>query len=77
MAKEDKKMYRWSLQDDIEACKMLQAGYPGKGTEKPEWDKIADTLSFGVSGRAVKDRINLLMKKFVSEDNLNARRYVN
>lgn len=68
------KMFRWGVKDDIAACTAIQAQYP---TTTEEWDKVAATLNLRqkVSGRAMKERMKLIVSKFKSQENLNARRY--
>lgn len=66
-------MFRWTVSDDLAACASIQSAYP---CSADEWEKVASTISLRqkISGRAMKERVQLLVKKFRADDNLNARR---
>ena len=63
------KMFRWSIKDDVSACTAIQSHFP---ITMDEWDAVAAKLSLRqkVAGRAMKERIKLLVQKFRKEENL-------
>jgi len=78
--------FRWKkIEDDLALCKQ----YVGDKPDKPsKWDKLASTLSalfnrmtnnevdVNLTGRGCREHLDLLVKKYKSEERAALKRYV-